>query len=101
MYLDRNYAGILIIWDRLFGTFQGESEPVRYGLTTNLATHHPVRVAFHEYAAIGHDLCRARGWRERMGYVFRGPGWSPDPGPAAVPAGGGPDSSQRTATTAS
>ena len=40
MYLDRNYAGILIIWDRLFGTFQGESEPVRYGLTQNLTTHH-------------------------------------------------------------
>jgi sterol desaturase/sphingolipid hydroxylase (fatty acid hydroxylase superfamily) len=77
MYLDRNYAGILIIWDRLFGTFQGEDEPVRYGLTKNLQTHHPVRVAFHEYAAIGHDLRHARDWRERMGYLFRGPGWAP------------------------
>lgn len=91
MYLDRNYAGILIIWDRLFGTFQGESEPVRYGLTTNLTTHHPVRVAFHEYAAIGHDLRQARGWRERIGYVFRGPGWTPPPGT--------PDSSRPTAAT--
>ena len=91
IYLDRNYAGILIIWDRLFGTFQGEAEPVRYGLTKNLTTHHPVRVAFHEYAAIGHDLRHARGWRERMGYLFRGPGWAPPSGP--------PDSSQRTAAT--
>ena len=91
MYLDRNYAGILIIWDRLFGTFQGESEPVRYGLTTNLTTHHPVRVAFHEYAAIGHDLREARGWRERMGYVFRGPGWTPTPASSRVPVGSDAD----------
>jgi sterol desaturase/sphingolipid hydroxylase (fatty acid hydroxylase superfamily) len=85
VYLDRNYAGILIVWDRLFGTFAGESERVRYGLTKNIATHHPVRVAFHEYAAIGRDLRRARGWRERLGYVFGGPGWTP-----AAPASRGP-----------
>jgi hypothetical protein len=89
LYLDRNYGGILIIWDRLFGSFQGENEPVRYGLTTNLTTHHPVRVAFHEYAAIGHDLRRARGWSERLGYMFRGPGWTPPPPGAVTPAQAG------------
>lgn len=78
-YLDRNYAGILIIWDRLLGTFQGEDEPVRYGLTKNLESFNPARVAFHEYAAIGRDLRRAHGWRERVGYVFGGPGWAPEP----------------------
>jgi hypothetical protein len=88
-YLDRNYGGILIIWDRRFGSFQGENEPVRYGLTTNLTTHHPVRVAFHEYAAIGHDLRRARGWSERLGYMFRGPGWTPPPPGAVTPAQAG------------
>jgi sterol desaturase/sphingolipid hydroxylase (fatty acid hydroxylase superfamily) len=87
-YLDRNYGGILIVWDRLFGSFAGEAEPVRYGLTKNIETHHPVRVAFHEYVAIGHDLRSARGWRQRLGYVFRGPGWSP----AAPPADSAPDS---------
>ncbi|HWF56479.1 MAG TPA: sterol desaturase family protein [Solirubrobacteraceae bacterium] len=77
IYLDKNYGGILIIWDRLLGTFQGETEAVRYGLTKNIATHNPARVAFHEYAAIARDVRRARGWRERLGYAFGGPGWEP------------------------
>jgi sterol desaturase/sphingolipid hydroxylase (fatty acid hydroxylase superfamily) len=78
IYLDRNYGGILIIWDRLFGTFQGETERVRYGLTQNIRTFRPARVAFHEFAAIARDVRHAKSWRERFGYLFRGPGWSPD-----------------------
>jgi len=76
-YLDRNYAGILIIWDRLFGTYEPEGERVRYGLTTQLRTFRPVRVAFHEYIAMWHDLKRARRARDKLGVVFRGPGWTP------------------------
>ena len=56
VYLDRNYGGILIIWDRLFGTFQRETERVRYGLTKNMRTFKPHRVAFHEFAAIARDV---------------------------------------------
>ncbi len=78
LYLDRNYGGILIVWDRMFGTFQGETERVRYGLTENLRSFHPTKVAFHEFAAIGRDLRAATSWRHRLGYLFRGPGWSPD-----------------------
>lgn len=78
-YLDRNHGGVLIVWDRLYGTFEPESERVRYGLTTNLETHHPVHVAFHEFAAIWRDVRAARSWRDRFGYVLRGPGWSPAP----------------------
>lgn len=78
IYLDRNYGGILIIWDRLFGTFQGETERVRYGLTQNVRSFRPTKVAFHEFAAIGRDLRSTDSWRHRFGYVFRGPGWSPD-----------------------
>jgi sterol desaturase/sphingolipid hydroxylase (fatty acid hydroxylase superfamily) len=78
VYLDRNYGGILIVWDRLFGTFEPEGERVRYGLTKNVGSFNPVRVAFHEYAAIAHDLRRCRSWRERAGVVFRGPGWRPE-----------------------
>jgi sterol desaturase/sphingolipid hydroxylase (fatty acid hydroxylase superfamily) len=78
LYLDRNYGGILIVWDRLFGTFQGETERVRYGLTQNLRTFKPHRVAFHEFAAIARDVRGANSWRHRLGYMFRGPGWSPD-----------------------
>jgi sterol desaturase/sphingolipid hydroxylase (fatty acid hydroxylase superfamily) len=80
VYLDRNYGGILIIWDRIFGSFQGETEQPRYGLTKNIRTHKPHRVAFHEFVAIGRDVRAAKGWRHRLGYVFRGPGWSPDGG---------------------
>jgi hypothetical protein len=71
-------AELIRIWDRLFGTFQGETERVRYGLTQNIRTFKPTRVAFHEFIAIAHDVRHAKGWRERFGYLFRGPGWSPD-----------------------
>ncbi len=76
-YLDRNYGGILIVWDRLFGTFEAESEPVAYGITRNVDTHHPVALAFHEYAAIARDVAGARTWGERAGYLLRRPGWRP------------------------
>jgi sterol desaturase/sphingolipid hydroxylase (fatty acid hydroxylase superfamily) len=78
VYLDRNYGGILIVWDRLFGTFQGETERPRYGLTSNIRTFRPTRVAFHEFADLIRDVRGAANWRERLGYVFRAPGWSPD-----------------------
>ncbi len=79
-YLDRNYAGILIIWDRAFGTLvlEHDDEPCRYGITANLGTFNPLRIAFHEWAAIARDVARARSWRERMGYIFGPPGWSVD-----------------------
>ena len=73
-YLDKNYGGILIIWDRLFGTCEPEGERVRYGLTTQLETFHPVRVAFHEYIAL--DPRRPR--RPRL--ADEGPGAAARPG---------------------
>ena len=76
-YLDRNYGGILIVWDRMFGTFRAEDERVVYGLTKNIETFNPVRVAFHEFGAIWADLRRARTWRTRFGHLLRGPGWVP------------------------
>ena len=77
-YLDRNHAGILVIWDRLFGTFEPERAPVDYGLTKNIGTFHPVRVAFHEWRALFTDVRRARCLRDALGYAFGPPGWSPD-----------------------
>lgn len=77
-YLDKNHAGVLIIWDRLFGTFEPERNRPTYGLTTNINTHNPVRIAFHEWAAIGHDIRRAGSWRAASGYLFGPPGWSHD-----------------------
>jgi sterol desaturase/sphingolipid hydroxylase (fatty acid hydroxylase superfamily) len=81
-YLDKNYAGILIIWDRLFGTFEPEGERVQYGLTTNIGTWNPVRVATHEFAAIWRDVRCAASWRDKWRYVTKGPGWSPEADPA-------------------
>jgi sterol desaturase/sphingolipid hydroxylase (fatty acid hydroxylase superfamily) len=78
-YLDRNYAGVLIIWDRLFGTFEPEGEPVVYGLTKNITTYNPLRVATHEYVALWRDLRTASSWRHRAGHLLHGPGWAPTP----------------------
>lgn len=77
-YLDTNYGGILIIWDRLFGSFEPEGERVVYGLTTNIKTFNPLRVATHEYAGIWRDVRAARSWKQRWGHLFRGPGWAPE-----------------------
>ena len=78
-YLDRNYAGVFIVWDRLFGTFQPElgEEPVHYGLVHQLGTFALTTIAFHEWAAIARDLWRAP-WRAKPGYLFGPPGWSHD-----------------------
>ncbi|MBR7619543.1 sterol desaturase family protein [Phenylobacterium sp. 20VBR1] len=79
-YLDRNYAGILIVWDRMFGTFQPEldEEKPRYGIVKNLSNFNIIRVAFHEWGGIAKDLAGSRSLREVGGYLFGPPGWSPD-----------------------
>jgi sterol desaturase/sphingolipid hydroxylase (fatty acid hydroxylase superfamily) len=73
-YIDRNHAGILIIWDRLFGSFEPEQEPCVYGLTSNIGTYNPFRIAFHEWHGIARDLRHARTWHERTIAVFGNPG---------------------------
>jgi hypothetical protein len=75
-YIDRNHGSILIVWDRLFGTFEREEEPVVYGLTKNLESFNPIKIAFHEYADIVRDVARSETWRDRLSFVFRGPGWA-------------------------
>jgi sterol desaturase/sphingolipid hydroxylase (fatty acid hydroxylase superfamily) len=85
-YLDRNFGGILIIWDRLFGSFTAETERPVYGLTKNIATYNPLRVATHEYAAIARDVAAAATWRDKARHLLRGPGWTPtQAAPAATP----------------
>lgn len=79
-YLDSNMGMVLIIWDRIFGTFRPEMPQVKpiYGLTKNIESYHPVNVVFHEWKAIGTDVRKAPDWKSRLGYVFGPPGWSHD-----------------------
>ena len=78
-YLDRNHAGVFIVWDRLFGTFQAErdDDPVRYGIVRQLGSFNVIWAAFHEWAGIARDVWRAP-WGSKLGYVWRVPGWSHD-----------------------
>jgi len=75
-YLDRNHGSILILWDRLFGTFEPEGDRVVYGLTKNIDTFQPGRIATHEYAQMLRDVASSTSWRERLSYIVRGPGWA-------------------------
>ncbi len=77
-YLDRNYAGIWIVWDRLFGSFEPEGERVDYGLTKNLRSFHPLEIAFHEWRDLWRDVRHARDWRTALRQLWEAPGWSPD-----------------------
>jgi len=76
-YLDRNYGGILIIWDRMFGTFREEDDRVVYGLTKNVDSFNPLKVATHEWSDIIADVRSTPRWSHKLGYMFRGPGWKP------------------------
>ncbi len=76
-YLDRNYGGILILWDRLFGTYQAEDERVIYGITEPLGTSNPLTINAHEFLQIARDVKRAANWRHALGHIFRRPGWRP------------------------
>ncbi|RYD59007.1 MAG: sterol desaturase family protein [Sphingobacteriales bacterium] len=80
-YLDKNMGMVLIIWDRIFGTFTEEmpDEQPKYGLTTPIDTpHHPWHIIFHEWQAIGKDITQPIPFKTKLGYLFQPPGWSHD-----------------------
>ncbi len=78
-YLDANYAGTFIVWDRLFGTFvpEDDAEPCRYGIVKSLGTFNPLRIALHEWVGIARDAT-GLSLRQRLGYLIGPPGWSHD-----------------------
>ena len=82
-YLDRNYGGILIVWDRLFRSYAEEIEAPRYGVTKPVDTHNPLRLQYGEFAAAFRDVRGARSWHDRLGYLFAPPGWNPGTADAA------------------
>jgi sterol desaturase/sphingolipid hydroxylase (fatty acid hydroxylase superfamily) len=75
-YIDKNFGGVLILWDRLFGTFQAEVEKPEYGLTKPLRTHNPLQIVFHEWVDMTKDVLRARTARERWLHLLGRPGIS-------------------------
>lgn len=81
IYLDRNHAGILIIWDKLFGTFQPEldEEKVTYGLVKNINTYNPIKIAFIEWINMFRDAFSGKkSIKNRLLYLIKPPGWKHD-----------------------
>lgn len=77
-YIDRNYAGIFIIWDRLFGTFTPETIAVDYGITHPVNTYNPLTLIFHEWIATLRDaLQKGLTRQQRLNYLLKPPGWRP------------------------
>jgi sterol desaturase/sphingolipid hydroxylase (fatty acid hydroxylase superfamily) len=81
-YLDRNYGGVVILFDRWFGTFSEEraEDPCRYGLVDPNPSRNPLVIALREWGRLLRDLWRARSWRERFAYAFGPPGGNPRAG---------------------
>jgi sterol desaturase/sphingolipid hydroxylase (fatty acid hydroxylase superfamily) len=77
-YLDRNMGMLLIIWDKLFGTFEQEHEKVEYGLTKPLEKDDPFTLIFHEWIEMIKDVRRAPTLKDKLMYIFGPPGWSHD-----------------------
>lgn len=79
-YLDKNYGGILIIWDRIFGSFEAEdpNEKCIYGITSNIHTYNLLKITFHELQNIIKDVKRAPTFKDKLNYLIQSPGWSHD-----------------------
>lgn len=79
-YLDKNMGMVLILWDRIFGTFQAEipEEEIKYGLTKQPEDSGPVNIIFHEFIALYADVKKAPTFKDKLKYIFYPPGWSHD-----------------------
>lgn len=75
VYIDKNYAGVLIIWDRLFGTFEPEhaGEPCRYGITDTFESVNPVTITFYEWRNMLNDWRQSQSWQQRIQQLFGAP----------------------------
>ena len=72
-YIDKNYGNLLIIWDRLFGTFQPEENQVNYGLVNNVNTFNPIKITFMGWTKIFNDMKKATSLRQALGHFFGPP----------------------------
>ncbi|WP_298508356.1 sterol desaturase family protein [uncultured Kordia sp.] len=76
-YLDKNYGGITMIWDHLFGTYQKEEEKVIYGLTQNIHTNNPLTINFIEYKHIWNDVKKCKNFKDKLRIIFGNLIWKP------------------------
>ncbi len=77
-YLDKNYAGVLLVWDKIFGTYEPEKEKVVYGLTKNIETNNPLKINFIEFGNIWRDVKRCRTFRDKIKTILGDLTWKPD-----------------------
>ncbi|NOT73364.1 MAG: sterol desaturase family protein [Cyclobacteriaceae bacterium] len=77
-YIDKNHAGSLIIWDKMFGTFQAEEEQPVYGITKPINSWNPIWANFDHYASMATDLKMITSWKDKFKYLFKKPGWLPE-----------------------
>ena len=85
-YIDKNFGGIVILFDRLFGTFTAENDaiPIRYGLVGHRASWNPLVVVYGQFIDLIRDMIRAGNWGDRWRLMIKPPGWAPQP--VAAPA---------------
>ncbi len=93
-YLDKNYGGVLVVWDRLFGTFEEEREPVAYGTREPLSSHDPLVALTSVYRSIARLAARAAQPRDKLRALFMPPGWRPDGMPEEAPGPHAPEASR-------
>jgi sterol desaturase/sphingolipid hydroxylase (fatty acid hydroxylase superfamily) len=79
-YIDKNYGGMLIVWDRLFGTYQCETETPIYGITRQLDSANPLVINFQEFGSVYKDVMQTKGAFNKVSYAFQRPGWKPNDG---------------------
>lgn len=77
-YIDKNFSGVFILWDRLFGTFKEEEEEPTYGITTPLKTNNPFLVNIHYYRDMFITMGQIKGWKNKVKFLFAKPGWFPE-----------------------
>jgi len=85
-YLDRNYAGILIVWDRMMGTFAEEQQRPTYGLTKPVETYNLIKLQYGDYGELARQVRQAERWHHKLGYLFGPPGWEPPEGSGSAAA---------------
>ena len=78
-YIDKNYGGILMFWDHVFGTYQAEEDetPVKFGLVHPIFSNKAVEIELYEWKNLYSDLRNSRSLKDGLGYIFKPPGWKP------------------------